>query len=159
MLLNYCKNCNRAYQGKFQGKMALLCRPCAMDCEDAYIKIHRFLKDQPADSRFKITDKDKIAEETGIPAIFVLILIREGRFDNFEGFSSPKKEVCKSCQQDLKPTEHKICKRCSRKLSNQASSALNRMSLNAPPPAEEPSEQGGSTGRTTKYGLGRSHTG
>lgn len=162
MLLRRCENCNQVFSAQISGMMAVLCRPCAMDCDVAYLKIYKFIRDMQADNHeLCIADMDRIAEGAKVPAVFVRVLYEEGRFSTKD---QSTRQSCKRCGAELKEAEKDLCGNCGSNLSR----AIHQSKLKyppertaSPPPESAPPSphpprplEGGGDDRH-KYGLGR----
>src|SRR5262245_14622411 len=118
MAFKQCENCQKSYPANPVGRLAMICRACSQDCEDAYMTIRKFLRDN--NTAFKLVDSEIIAEAVGVPAIFILILAKEGRFGQ-QVLDELKKKPCKRCQNLVNDDERKddMCRSCFRELAQQ----------------------------------------
>jgi hypothetical protein len=163
MQLKRCEHCNDIFSAQKTGVTAFLCRPCAMDCEIAYFKVLKLLREEEAQNRsLAITDLHWISEKTGVVPVFIRVLYETGRFSTEEEAADPERP-CKSCRQVLKAHEKEFCAKCALQLTHAIretrpdNNAISKKTAPLPQPE-------GSAGRLPphpdsepehRYGLGR----
>lgn len=140
-----CEHCQEMFAADLTGMLSIMCRPCASDCEQSYMKVYRYIREkqtqqQPVDLR----DLKLISEETNVPVLFVRALVENGKFGRVP---SEEERHCKKCNISLKDLEKVFCTSCARSVTQDvAQSAMDRHS---PPPPHQPDSYRG------RYGLKR----
>ncbi|MBX2860879.1 MAG: hypothetical protein KTR14_06575 [Vampirovibrio sp.] len=125
-----------------------LCRMCCGLCEDAYLQIHKYVKEM------EFVSAEQVSEGANVPVEFVFALIQEGRFGDQGTGSTNQDGCCVRCSKTLKPTESSLCNPCKVLVSHQ-------MNKSGPTPAAVSSgaapqrAPAASTGKQSRYGLGR----
>ncbi len=142
MYVRRCQACNSPFQAFGKDRTFVLCRNCCTECEAAYNKIYDYIR-----KNGEIATKD-IADRVGVSNVFVLILIKEGRFR--EQLASESANGCKRCKSQLAPGEREMCGKCRLLLAEQL-----KGSINVKPAGVQNRTPERSTNRTyeNKYGL------
>ena len=140
-----CKHCNKLFVPGPNGMGSMLCRGCAVDCDLSYNKIHKFIKAN------QFVSAEQVAEGADVPAVFVLALIRDGRFG--DSADVRMQSVCIRCGHDLKKNEVSICNACKVLITHKMREPNKPVAYQAPPaPSKKPGKK---SGDDKKYGLGR----
>lgn len=156
MQFKRCDQCNNMYAAEMTGLKSRLCRPCAMDCEQAFQKISKFLRHEHTEHHreFCVTDAEQIAQGAKVQAIFVKILFDIGRFES----KKDEPVFCKSCSSALTSSERDYCGTCTSTLSRALQNS--RLQSAAAAASEEPTPRMHRAAPRTdeknnRYGLGR----
>ena len=149
MLISRCQNCNRMFSPESSGRYAVLCRPCAMDCDVAYVKVYQYICDKKYKEGIHLTRAHvhRIADESKIPAIFVKVLFDEGRFGKEEDEVA---EVlnCKRCEKSLAEGEKGMCNACIAAISKEVTKGFDQHKDFSSKKPESPNNY------SSRYGLG-----
>jgi hypothetical protein len=138
----HCKHCNKLFAPSPTGMGSVLCRGCAVDCDLSYPKIQKFLKEH------EFVSTDQVADGAKVPAVFVLALIRDGRFGEMADVRM--QATCIRCGKELQKAEVSICNPCKVLISHKMRDPVKQPTYTPPPkPASKRNDDG------HKYGLGR----
>lgn len=146
----HCKHCNRLYAPSPTGMGSLLCRGCAVDCDLVYGKVHSYIRQND------FVSAEQVASGANVPAIFVMALIREGRFGDMTDIRV--ETGCIRCGKELQKNEISLCNPCKVLISRKMQPAANKPPAYIPPPKPDSSSSPPRSGRhdddSHKYGLG-----
>lgn len=111
MALKHCQYCRKLFISQSQGLPRIFCQACTHACDQAYLKIRRYLQDHPN------APAAKIVIELGVPATFVHQLFQLGRLTpalqtRSKKVSSSAVRPCALCHRVLKTHENVYCTVC-----------------------------------------------
>jgi hypothetical protein len=149
MRINRCQHCNRIFSPESSGKYAILCRPCGMDCDVAYVKVYQLICDKKYKEGLHLTRVhiNLIAEESQISPVFVRILFDEGRFGK-EDDEATDTNNCKRCEKPLSEGEKGMCSPCIGAISKEVNKGFDQ-NKNVTGKKPDPN-----TPYNSRYGLG-----
>lgn len=151
--LKQCQNCGKPYPAQLQGRFAYICMECSNECDDTYSTVHQYLLNNQEQTSFLVANVEHLAEAAEVPALFLKILLMEGRFVHETSHLDEDYQLkprCKRCSEALKEDDEDFCEKCSDKLTGRLSSERDDLSGGRWYSAES-SREG-----KRKYGLGRS---
>ncbi len=127
LLRQRCRNCNTPYDAQTKGKMAVLCRNCALECDEAFNVVHRYLLRRLRLSQSAPFNLNELTQDTGIPEIYIWLMAREGRFGDKLLFEN-NEHRCKQCYVQLKgSSDREHCSECSKSINQRLKNALENL--------------------------------
>ena len=126
---------------------SLLCRGCAVDCDLVYGKIHSYIRQND------FVSAEQVATGASVPAIFVMALIREGRFGDLADVRI--EAGCIRCGKELHKNEISICHPCKVVITHKMREPAAKPPAYTPPPKPSTSSRSNRHDDDShQYGLG-----
>ncbi len=134
MDIRHCEYCEQIYSAPKEGAASMLCRKCMMDCNEAYLKVRRFITEN------RNASLEDAATATDVPQIFIEAMLLDGRF-----------EVHHEIRLDENSTEEM---RRRKQILDDIQGVREQLS-EASPPSSPSSPSSSSPQKKRRYGLGR----